>query len=177
MGKPKIMGIVVIVLCGFIALSYAGGFYFYAQYTKEMEYLNSQDLAMRNNIVELNKELKGFSASLDKVNSNFAGYLRNISILESRVTMSETVRKDILSKMSVSERERRDILAKLNVIGNEIHNLQETYANYTTKLNEMEEVLNSNKSFIQEDTSTAAAGGEFVDEVDLGEIAVENMDQ
>ena len=64
MEKRKIMSITVIALCGFIVLSYAGGLYFYVQYTQKVESLRLQDLVIQNRIVGMQKDLRKFSTSL-----------------------------------------------------------------------------------------------------------------
>lgn len=176
MEKQKIMSIAVIALCGFIVLSCAGGLYFYTQYTQKVGSLKLQDFIIQNRIVRLQKDLKNFSGSLNEVNSNIDNCVRNISILESRVTMSETERRSISAKVNMSERERKSILSMLDIIGVEIQDLQKTYADYVRKLNEMGELLGTNKSLAEEKSSTAR-DEEFVKEVDLGEIAVENADE
>ena len=190
MKEKMIMRIAVGVLGVGMAASYSGGIYFYTQYNKKMQAVDTQRWNVEKKVNGLRGDLKDISSSLSEINTNIVDYVRSVSLLEAKIT--------------VSSEERNDLLTKLSSIETEIQSLRKTYVDYVDKLDEMGEILSGGKTLVQEDTfmetddafvkatemteasigeraqgqedtltQTGDDGGEFVREMELGEIAVE----
>ncbi len=154
MNERKTLWIVMIVVSGFVALSYAWGFYYFANIKGEMGRFDERDKQLSRYIRTLQGDVKEMVSSVEDMDDQVASSQRDLAILEKRVNMNEA--------------ERETILSQLQRVGDDITCLQDTYAEYVGKLDEMGELLGSD---------TAAAPVEepetYAKDVDLGEIAVE----
>lgn len=154
MNEKKTLWIVMIVVSGFVALSYAWGFYFFVNIRGEMNRFEEQNKQLSRYIRTIQNDMKEMNLSFNDIDDQVASSQRDLVILENRVNMSEA--------------ERETILSQLQNIGSDIVSLQDTYAEYVGKLDEMGEILG---------TDTAAAPAKqaesYAQDVDLGEIAVE----
>jgi len=155
MQERKILWIVIIVLCGFTALSYVSGFLFFNQVHGKIDDLGASNQIQLREMASVKKNINMFSSELRKINKKVADSVREVAFLENKVENSAS--------------ERETILSKLNGIGADLENLQNTYAEYVGKLDEMGTILESNASA----DPRAAKNEEFVQDIDLGDISVE----